>query len=387
MKIMLSPEKTLPPNNGMALITKGIYHQAGSILSATATRRPVRIIDPSTKQKMGISADASPPSISNSSSSTSVHVARPLSLTHSKMPPKTIESSWKPDVYVKPFIPRAFTAINSSPAILMNSMGVETIRFGEYAKSFAGDYLLPEIAAPPHLPMYSGKELIESVQKLNTENYADHLLDCLLLDFDTQSAENHLYDLYGVSLEVSDASRDIYKLHVPGIREGAPGIAYGDQVMLRQLRLDPHTSLPLGMEAFFYRGGESDGRTPAPGFTGYQINAVVVAVAKSVEDVFLRVNGVLPERLVFNVCFSVQVRHFQSVKRAIESVRDDLTLEHPAQVKPSNWLRCMLFPSEANGIWQKKPPSGKFRQTWFDETLNYEQKVSFSFLSCYKPLC
>ncbi|MCJ1266986.1 hypothetical protein MMC22_006871 [Lobaria immixta] len=253
-------------------------------------------------------------------------------------------------------------------------MGVETIRSGEYTKSFAGDYLLPEIAAPPHLPMYSGKELIESVQKLNTENYADHLLDCLLLDFDTQSAENHLYDMYGVSLEVSNASHDIYKLHVPGIREGAPAIAYGDQVMLRQLRLDPDTSLPLGMEAFFYRGGESDGRTPAPGFTGYQINAVVVAVAKSVEDVFLRVNGVLPERLVFNVCFSVQVRHFQSVKRAVESIRDDLAVEHPGQVEPSNWLRCMLFPSEADGIWQKDPPSGMFRQTWFDETLNYEQK-------------
>lgn len=262
----------------------------------------------------------------------------------------------------------------------MNSMGVETIRFKEYAKSFAGAYLLPQISPPLNPPRYSGKKFNASVQNLNTDNYADHLLDCLLFDLETQPAEIHLYDLYGVFLEESDASQNIYKLHVPGIREGAPMVAYGDQVMLRQLRLDPYTNLPLGMEFFFHRGGESDGRTPAPGFTGYQINAVVVAVAKSTEDVFLRVNGVLPERLVFNVCFAVQARHYQSVQRAVASVSDDLAVGNLAQGKTNDWLRCMLFPSESDGIWQGTPPSGTFRQAWFDQTLNYEQKVCDYFL-------
>lgn len=370
----------------MALTNNGKNHQVDSTALTIPRRRPVAIIDPITKQKVDILADTPQPSTSNSSFSASVNTTRPLSNTRAKRSPKTIDSSWKPDVYVKSFIPRAFTAINSSPAVQINSMGVDTIKFKEYTKKFAGDYLLPEIAAPLYPPMYNGKELLASVQSFNTDSYCDHLLDCLLLDLETQSAQIRLYDLYGVSLEVSDASQDIYKLHVPGIREGAPILAYGDQVGLRQLRLDPETSLPLGMEAFFYSGGESDGRTPAPGFTGYQINAVVVAVAKSVEDVFLRVNGVLPERLVFNVCFDVQARHFQSVQRAIESVRG-LAVENPTQDKPSHWLRCMLFPGEADGILQENPPSGKFRQTWVDQTLNYEQKASCFFLSSFILFC
>ena len=367
----------------MALTSNGRNPQADSIVS---TRRPVPIIDPSTKQTIGISADISPAFSYISSSSPSVNVTRPSSNTSSKRSHKTIESSWKPDVHVRPFIPRAFTAINSSPAILINSKGVEIVRFKEYTQKFAGEYLLPEIATPPHSSTYSGQELLMSVNNLNTQNYGDHLLDSLLLDLEKQSAEIHMYDLYGVSLKVSDASQDIYKLHVPGIREGFPTVAYGDHVMLRQLRLDPHTSLPLGMETFFARGGESDGRTPAPGFSGYQINAVVVAVAKSVEDVFLRVNGILPERLVFNVCFAVQIRNFQGMRRAIGSIRDELIRGPLAQGIPSSWLQSMLFPSQADGIWQTKPPSGKFRQTWFDSTLNYEQKVSGSILSCLELL-
>lgn len=358
----------------------GKNHQVDSTVSTIPRRRPVPIIDPSTKQEVDVFADKSSPSLSNSSATASVNLLRPSSNIHAKSSLNTVEPSWKPDVYVKAFIPRAFTAINSSPAIHINSMGVETIRFKEYSKKFAGDYLLPEIAAPLNPPAYSGNNLLLSVQNLNAKNYGGHLLDCLLLDLEKHSDEIHMYDQYGVSLEVSDASQGIYRLHVPGIREGAPIVAYGDQVRLRQLRLDPKTSLPLGMEAFFYKGGDSDGRTAAPGFTGYQINAVVVAVAKSVDYVFLRVNSVLPERLVFNVCFTVQARHFQSVQRAIASVTDELAI-------PSHWLRCMLFPGEPDGIWQKNPPSGKFRQTWFDQTLNYEQKASCFFRSCFKLFC
>lgn len=364
----------------MASTNKGKNHHVDPTASTLAMRRPVPIIDPSTKPKVDDSADMSPLSTSFSSSSASVDVRGPLSNTSAKR-----SLSWKPDVYVKSFIPRAFTAINSSPAILVNSAGVETIKFREYTKNFAGDFLLPEIAALPYPPMYSGKDLVP-VQKLSTDNYRDHMLDCLLLDHEKQSGEIHLYDMYGVSLEVSDASQEIFKLHVPGIREGAPLVAYGDQVMLRQLRLDPKTSIPLGMETFFHLGGEFDGRITAPGFTGYQINAVVVAVNKSVEDVFLRVNGVLPEQLVFNVCFLVQPRYFQSVERAIASVSDELIVKNFSQSQLGHWLRCMLFPGNADGIWQKNPPSGKFRQTWFDQTLNYEQKVSCFSISCLKLL-
>lgn len=43
-----------------------------------------------------------------------------------------------------------------------------------------------------------------------------------------------------------------------------------------------------------------------------------------------------------------------------------------------SWLRAMLFPSKSNGIQQNALPSARFPQTWFDTSLNYEQKVGAS---------
>ena len=48
-----------------------------------------------------------------------------------------------------------------------------------------------------------------------------------------------------------------------------------------------------------------------------------------------------------------------------------------------SWLRAMLFPSKSNGIQQKALPSARFTQTWFDTSLNYEQKVGASSFEGY----
>ena len=323
------------------------------------------------------------------------------------------ESRWRPDIYANSFVPRAYTAINGSPAILRTTNGAERVNFEEYIRTFAGNYYLPAPTASTYPVVKDGKELLGLVQSLNPENYRGHFLQCLLRDTEAQSFSIRSYDLFGVPLQVSDASQNLFALHVPGIREGVPIISYDDEIMLRQLRLDNNTRLPFQMEAWLAPGGGAEAGEVAPGFTGYQISAVVMAAHKNVETIILKVHGILPESLIFNVCFVVQARLVKSLQRAVSSISHGLataqygpdsngstlnprtktsapyrdygaigkpvisqqkdTLSHD---KTNDWLRCMLFPEEEDGIWQETLPSGKFRQNWVDQTLNYEQKVS-----------
>ena len=63
-------------------------------------------------------------------------------------------------------------------------------------------------------------------------------------------------------------------------------------------------------------------------------------------------------------------------------------IDHPSQMEASplpltsveryscdHWLHDVLFPAKSKGVQQKTLPSVVFRQTWFDTSLNYEQKV------------
>lgn len=308
------------------------------------------------------------------------------------------ESRWKPDIYINSFVPRAFTAINYSSAVPIASIGVEIIDFAEYTKNFAGVYFIPDMKALAYQPTHSDGRVGASFRLLDIDNYTDYFMDSLFLDLEAQNSRIHSHDLFGVPLIVNEASQYIFTLHVPGLREGTPIVSYGDKVMLRQLRLDPVTKVPMYMAHWMLPGGGYNQGTPAPGFTGYQLNAIVMAVDRSAENITLRVNGVLPEPLVFNVCFGVQVRDIQSMQRALMRVDHELALarstsissrstEHHgisiamdtntfAKGEVNNWLRCMLFPVEADGIWQDTPPSGTFKQKFIDQSLNYEQKAS-----------
>lgn len=337
--------------------------------------------------------------------------------TNSSTPPAKF--TWKPDIYVNNFVPRAFAAVNSSFAFVLTTDGAESIDFKEYIRTFAGDYFLPGPIASKYLSTHDRKESLTSVQSLDPGNYKGHFLECLLRENEAQSSAIRSYDLFGVSLQVSDASQNIFTLHVPGIREGAPMISYDDEILLRQLRLDYSTRLPLNMEAWLAPGGGAENGEIAPGFTGYQINAVVMAVNKSAETIILKVHGIVPGSLVFNVCFVIQARPVKSLQRAVSSISHELAAIQPIHdpnqknktaqatssapykdygaigkpvIRPqkdmvaynitNDWLRCMLFPEEEDGIWQETLPSGKFRQKWIDQTLNYEQKVSHTGTFC-----
>ncbi|KAL8859047.1 MAG: hypothetical protein Q9178_004528 [Gyalolechia marmorata] len=213
-----------------------------------------------------------------------------------------VDSRWKPDIYAQAYVPEAFLAVNKSPAILLTSTPVPAIDFVAYTATFAGSLLLPPLPSL-QIPMFDGASPVDSLTNLGSDNYGQHQSDCLVLDLEAQVPEIRTYDMFGVQLDVIDRAQETYSLHVPGILENAPRVALGDNVMVRQLVMDPLTKLPLP--------------APASGSTGFQISAVVVAVERPKETIHLRINGFTPHLLKCNISFIVQTRWIKSLQRAV----------------------------------------------------------------------
>lgn len=213
-----------------------------------------------------------------------------------------LDSRWKPDIYAHTYVPEAFLAVNASPAILLTSNPVPAIDFAAYTATFAGSLLLPPLPSL-QTPEYDGASPVDSIANLQANNYAQHQSDCLVLDLEAQVPEIRTYDMFGVQLDVVDRAQETYSLHVPGLLENAPRVAFGDNILVRQLVMDPSTKLPLA--------------APASGSTGFQISAVVVAIHRSKEILHLRINGFTPHLLKCNVSFIVQTRWIKSLQRAV----------------------------------------------------------------------
>ena len=357
----------------------------------------------------------------SSRSATAPAATQPRSAAHESREPQ-----WRPDVYVHAFVPESFTAINRSPCSMIETPKVEGINFDRYIATFAGSQFLSALPPLPLLKPHDEK-FVDSLMLLRPANYGKHFDQCLALDLEARIPEIRSYDLFGATLELKDQTQRIFSLRVPGIKEGTPLVSLGDLVLLRQLVLDAATGLPQGMHAWLAPGGGCARGEQAPGFTGYQLNATVVGVDKANESLLIRALGMLwAERYVCNVSFTVQARLIQGPQRAVGDIAKELSsdihrLEHSGITKrlqedmtcepdprtlsylknagygkinpvigprqqPQDfvgiesipqglWLEGVLFPNEVNGVRQTSLPSGTFSQDWFDENLNYEQKV------------
>ncbi|KAI4255463.1 MAG: hypothetical protein LQ352_002556 [Teloschistes flavicans] len=219
------------------------------------------------------------------------------------------EPRWKPDVYAHAYVPEAFLAVNASAAILLSSTPARAIDFFAYTSVFASPLFLPPLP-PLSAPTLDGRLSVESTDTLTAETYGLHLSDCLVLDLEAQVPEIRTYDMFGVGLDVVDRVQEVYSLRIPGLRENTPRVAYGDNILVRQLIMDPATQLPLA--------------APASGSTGFQISAVVDAVDRPNETVSLRINGFTPHLLMCNIMFIVQTRWVKSLQRAVGNVASAL---------------------------------------------------------------
>jgi len=234
---------------------------------------------------------------------------------------------WRPDVYAHAFVPESLSAINRSRASMIHTPGVEGIDYGNYISNFAGNQFL-SLLDPPQLLETSHGLSVNTLDHLNPKNYGEHFRNCLALDMNARIPEIRSYDIFAATLEIQHLTPQVYSLSVPGLRDGTPSITFSDSVLLRQLILDPATGLPRGMSDWLAPGGGLERGLQAPGFTGYEISAVVLAIDRAKEVLYRRAYGLeLAGNPICNVSFVVQASLITSVQRAVADVAEQLTRE------------------------------------------------------------
>ncbi|KAF2493168.1 P-loop containing nucleoside triphosphate hydrolase protein [Lophium mytilinum] len=314
------------------------------------------------------------------------------------------------DVYAKPFVPQTLTVINDQPAIVIETESNRVIDFHAYVRTFAGSAFLP--ARPPRgLDETSPSRPGETPIPLRKTSYQACFEDLLYTEAQAKQRENENYALYKVPIAVVDALHGVFQLYVPGLREDTPMIEMGDHIQLRQLRLDSLGN-PAAMGLWLAPGGGASRSLPCPGWTGYEYNALVVSINRAQEMLFLEIQGLVPESMIFNVIFRVQPHRIKALRTSIAmadaymfppnmfpprmttgpSVPRDLTLatvtadrsesrqaekRKAESERQSNlnliWVRKMLFPDESHTVLQKMLHSIPFRRRMFDAKLNFEQ--------------
>ncbi|KAL6721468.1 hypothetical protein ACLMJK_000571 [Lecanora helva] len=314
---------------------------------------------------------------------------------------ETEAMEWKPDIYADAFIPESLLAINRMPASLINAPVTQSIDYAKYISTYAGTGFLT-VHEPVPFPEVSRDGSIDSLAQLDCTNYGQYFNDALAIDLEARIPEIRSYDLFKIPLEVEDPMQQVFSLRVPGLRDGTPTVSFGDTMMMRQLIVHPAVGSPPLVN--FGRGEQ------ALDFTGYQMNAVVTAIDKHREKLYVRAHGMMVTDQIFcNVSFVVQRGMIEALQRAVASVANELhkvslqrQIPDEAMVnlpgdfdagfqrratviaggngsmdlvlKKSSWLQQILFPCEKTGIEQTTLPSAAFSQKWYDESLNYEQK-------------
>lgn len=248
-------------------------------------------------------------------------------------------------------------------------------------------------------------------QLLTPSNYGAFFTKLVLHEIATENQTVQTHNMYNVPVVLHDAAQCLVQVFVPGIRENVPTVQLGDMIRLRQIR----PSL-LGYPSVF---------------TGYEYEAFVYGMDRSVGYLILRADGLWIENGgKFNVIFGVQERRWDGPRRAVADVgsclqaqlqeqsekktKDHQHYDHnnkqqqqqqqqpqhqhqsPASCSPisttmspmesidetimartpsqqSSFLRRMLFPEHCDGKMQYGLTRGVFERQWIDKELNYEQ--------------
>ncbi|KAK5129511.1 hypothetical protein LTR08_003202 [Meristemomyces frigidus] len=269
------------------------------------------------------------------------------------------------DVYAKPFVPLNLRAVNDAPASVIPSSPARWVDFPAYVSSFAGTSLLLADPPPPDLSEEQGESLTsehalspnanillgaKKPEDLRSTSYHAYFQHALIQEATAQQHECEDHALYKVPLGRAhlDPRPDMYWLHVPGLRELSLRIEIGDVVQLRQLEFDARGELKQLL------------------FT-VRHDATVWNIDRARETLTLCVNGLAPRSMLFNVCFSVQAGRLGALYRSVMGIQKAL------RGGDNTWTRSMLFPSEADGVWQTTLNKGQVNLHLRDRLLNYEQ--------------
>lgn len=324
-------------------------------------------------------------------------------------------------IYARPFVPEILTVINTlSPREVQSTAPRKAINFADFVGISFGSFA----TSLPSLPMPALDFLTETGSRSsirNAKEYEDFFQFHLHEETQAQQTQNEAYSLYGQEVTIKPYSLDfqsfqnqgetICSVRVPGIRENSPFIEDDDVVYLRRLvygrdgnplfmrewlewtKANTHTSSVPHQQHMFKKDG------PAPGWTNILYVTRVLSVSRPNELLVLRVRGLpgggfAPERTErFNVQFPYPVERCLPMQYALANIRRGLPqlreyqapkdgLEHggtsklayPMTELPVHWIQSMLFPTLRDSKLQETLHAGQFRQDFYDQVLNWEQK-------------
>lgn len=305
----------------------------------------------------------------------------------------TLSTSY--DVYARPYIPEALKAVNRSPAFQVFTQPIRRVDFRHYVSTFAGSAFLSVDHLQKAIPHYGPvPDALCLPDKLTADMYVSYWLSSLQKEAAAQTQDCDDLALWSVPIISRSSEKDVFGLLLPGLREGNIHIEVGDNVYLRQLRIDGRTGLP------FTAGDRYDFE---PSFTGLEYVAVITRIDRRQEMLDIRVDGLVPESLKFNVRFGIQTRRYEALQEAVATTRfhefrhpssHALSLPRPSEtlrgneqvqqplalhdtppdiIDKSSWFNCMLFPTTEHAIMQNKLNPSTFSFGSYDMSLNFEQ--------------
>lgn len=283
------------------------------------------------------------------------------------------------NIYARPFIPKAFTIINTLPGRSIATFVKKEINYDRYITASLGPAagFLPAPCAAPPAP---GTET-PRIMGLGPRHYEVFFQHHLRLESEAEARQIEACSLYGHDVVIQPASASLESgqtlciLQVPGLRENSPFVEQEDIVQLRQLRYASDGNL-VGMEEWLWRLDATGNNVldprqgPAPGWTNIVYFARVLSVQRASETLLLRVLGLpgspMERSEKFNVQFQLPLERHLPMRYALPEAQQALT--------HGGWMNAMLFPTNQDCEIQEKLHAGVFGQEFFDRDLNWEQK-------------
>ncbi|PVH81766.1 P-loop containing nucleoside triphosphate hydrolase protein, partial [Cadophora sp. DSE1049] len=299
------------------------------------------------------------------------------------------------NVFAQPFVSEALSVINELDGHVIDTAGVKEINFEIYVGRCLGWDFLPVIPRPITPPSITSTALasLKLTEALMHGSYEYYFRAHLEAEIECQKTENETYALFGHPIKnphFDPQGSTTCSILVPGLRENSPYVEEDDIIQLREL---------------IYDRGE-----PAPGWTGIIYNARVLAVRRKDNILVIRIDGSphVPEWIRssprFNIQFPVPMKRYRPMKDTLPIIQEALRRADKARYPPINgianqalansstpstdsekaidltsppitpWLQSMLFPVEADCDTQTKLNPANFKQVFFDDQLNWEQK-------------
>lgn len=304
--------------------------------------------------------------------------------------------TWEYDVYASPFVPLVLKNINTEEAHVITTPTWHSIDYQGYTNTFAGTSFVPD--RPRKAFEAALKRTITNDPLLTERTYLQHFQKLMDIEYRAKKLEYDANALYQVPLYYTPtAEGNVWALSVPGLREDTPFLEMGDTIQIRQLYVDSAGTLtPTLVQNHYTIGVHPGGQQMHHHYwTGIRYDGSVYSVNRAQETVFLHLEGLeylmldisIVAPMIVNVTIPLKAGLAEHQQRALAGIdsalREASTLQHRSDgstaedeeklgTPPNNWIRRMLFPTEADSTLQRRLRKVPSREL-FDHVLNFEQ--------------